>query len=199
MLKVLVSFVIFLLTTIILQMLYSTTPHQTISMPEVMPQFVQKTRLINNLTTVVSTLVFAHHCQFVLDRQRQKARLINRSKLTSVNIPHWLERMNGTSSYALNSTELTNDNMYLMTMNNGGRLGNQMLSYAALFGIAWGHRRIPLWQKSRMQLQTFFNTSIHQETFQVCQTFKTIDLYPCSLHVYIDLTSCSQSYTLTRY
>jgi len=195
-LKVSICVIIFLLTTIVLQILNSTTPHRTISMPEVMPKFVvdrqwQKARLFNNFTTAVSrptivpsvfysttkhqtssmpevTPVLPQHCQLVFDRQRQKARRIN------VTTPHWLERMNGTSSKALNSTELTDSNLFLMTMNNGGRLGNQMLSYAALFGIAWRHRRIPLWQKNRMQLQTFFNTSFRQGTFKVCHKIKNI-------------------------
>jgi len=129
---------------------YSTPPRRNIAMPEVVTR----------------------HCDFVLSRQqRKKARTITS---TTVGIPPWLELMNDTSPNAWNLTDHANHNLYLMASNNGGRLGNQMFTYATLFGIAWRYRRIPIWQKNRMQLGAFFNTSIRQQTFQVCHTITTI-------------------------
>ena len=47
------------------------------------------------------------------------------------------------------------------------RLGNKLFNYAALFGIAWHNRRIPIWPQNRASvihdITKYFNLRIHTD------------------------------------
>jgi len=77
--------------------------------------------------------------------------------------PPWLSLL---ADY--NATVSSGRNLYVWPRDASWyRLGNRLFNYAALFGIAWHNRRIPIWPQNRASeihdITKYFNLRIHTD------------------------------------